>query len=537
MKVVIFDLDDTLYDYKLVHEKSLYKTFRYICNTYNVSLKKLGEIYKNVNEKIKYELNSTAASHSKDIYFKHIIEELKLPYKAVENVIDVYWNTFFNIIKPFKGVKTFIDNLRKMGLKIIVLTNYTMLYQMKKLKKLKLLDKIDKIYTSEEIGVEKPSEKMFYKILVENELKASECFMIGDNFNTDIQGAIKCGIFPFLFGESDKLNKKYITFKGYSELNDLFDSLFCSLKELSELCLHFGQRFDLTQAGGGNISVKFNLKETEIMFIKSSGVHLTEVTNKSNYTIIDNTKLRLEIDNPRDIKKYNYMGNKNRGSMETYMHSFLNVYTVHLHPMAVNRVLVNKDAKNILKTVYPEGLVIKYKTPGIELCKEIKKYYNNESVIFLLNHGIIVTHHDKMEVIKIVENLVEKFTNFVNKKLNYYKNVNLINERIKKDCVVHLSDASHVSCNFTFPDQVIYTGRVFKIKFIDEIDPETYIPCVVLIENYVYIVNTTYKKCLETESVLKAVYFINDKNDTVCLTENEISELQNSGAEKYRKLV
>ena len=59
------------------------------------------------------------------------------------------------------------------------------------------------------------------------------------------------------------------------------------LKDLVEISKYFGQRFDLTQAAGGNSSIKIGKK----MYIKSSGYSLSEVTYKNGYTILNNNKL------------------------------------------------------------------------------------------------------------------------------------------------------------------------------------------------------------------------------------------------------
>jgi rhamnose utilization protein RhaD (predicted bifunctional aldolase and dehydrogenase) len=71
-----------------------------------------------------------------------------------------------------------------------------------------------------------------------------------------------------------------------------------------------------------------------------------------------------------------------------------------LHPIQVNRILVTKEANSIIKEIYPDSLVIDYFTPGIKVCNEIKKIYDGEKVIFLINHGIIITSDNYDELYK-----------------------------------------------------------------------------------------------------------------------------------------
>ena len=59
------------------------------------------------------------------------------------------------------------------------------------------------------------------------------------------------------------------------------------LKDLVKISKYFGQRFDLTQAAGGNSSIKLGNQ----MYIKSSGYSLSEVSLDNGYTLLDNDKL------------------------------------------------------------------------------------------------------------------------------------------------------------------------------------------------------------------------------------------------------
>ena len=43
------------------------------------------------------------------------------------------------------------------------------------------------------------------------------------------------------------------------------------------------------------------------------------------------------------ITEYNFIGSL-RGSIETYMHAILKKYTIHLHPIQVNKILISNHA-------------------------------------------------------------------------------------------------------------------------------------------------------------------------------------------------
>ena len=67
-KGIIFDLDNTLYDYDRCHNFSIEIVFDYIKNKYN---KICNDVYKKVSNDLKNEVGPTASSHNKSIYFKH----------------------------------------------------------------------------------------------------------------------------------------------------------------------------------------------------------------------------------------------------------------------------------------------------------------------------------------------------------------------------------------------------------------------------------------------------------------------------------
>ena len=62
------------------------------------------------------------------------------------------------------------------------------------MKKSGIYDFFDVIITSESVGVKKPNKKIFEFALESVNAKASNCIMIGDNLEADIQGALNCGI-------------------------------------------------------------------------------------------------------------------------------------------------------------------------------------------------------------------------------------------------------------------------------------------------------------------------------------------------------
>ena len=559
---IIFDLDNTLYDYDICHKYALNKAIYYLLEYCRNDYEYINNLYLIIANRLKNELGNTAASHNKTIYFKQLIEELKLKYSLVTLITETYWNTFYNKMECFEGVKEFIEWNKLIGKKIGILTDYQTEYQIIKLKRLGLLTFVDVIITSEEVGIEKPSAKMFQTILRKMNLTADEVTMVGDNYKKDIQGAISIGILSYWFTRNDN-NKE---FNNFIVLHSKFKEIYNELNHLKTLSKYCGERFDLVQAGGGNSSVKVD----DWLFIKASGYNLSAIELNKGYVVIDNAKLKRDIanknDTEMDITSYNVIGTK-RGSIETFMHSILKKYTIHLHPIQLNRFLICKNARDICQSIYPDGLIIDYLTPGIKVCQAIKDVYNNEKVIFLINHGLIITCDSIEEIYTLLDDVLNKFEIELEHRelLSKYKHTNTISSAINstfvQENITYLCENVLINHylihkrtlfeeNITFPDALIYCGM--RILFVDDIpllpgaliDYKNFygeMPKIIVIskDNNIYITSHSLNKCKEIEEVLKANLFIldSDEKGKNYLPMEEICFLNNWDSEKYRKLL
>ena len=550
-KGIIFDLDNTIYDYNICHNFGLDSVFIYLKSTYpSINITQID--YEKIAINLKKELVNTASCHNKSIYFKHLLEHMNVGYTSFNAIHDIYWTSFYTKMICFDGVKEFIQWNKKQNIKIAILTDYETEYQIVKLERLGLLEYIDTIVTSEEIGKEKPSAQMFLYVLNKLSLPAENVIMIGDNFNKDILGAGDTGIFSYWFSQNKIKSPKYISFDCFKALLQDFISIYCDLVELTKISKYCGERFDLVQAGGGNISVK---TLNDWLVIKSSGYNLTNIDTKNGYSVLDNRKIHqdIEIGQQNDVTSYNVFGTK-RASIETYMHSILQKYTVHLHPIQVNRVLICETARDIINKVYPNSLIIDYLTPGILVCNKIKESYTNQNVIFLLNHGIIVTSDDINNIYRLIDDILitfereqklsgyfdkYKFTNIISATLNLKYNINNVSYLVE-DAIINtfFIQKKHLfKKNITFPDALVYCGMK-KLEGLQSLDDSNECPKIIIENNRLYISAISLAKCKEIEDVLKSELFILDSEmNKRYLPNEETNFLNNWDAEKYRKMI
>jgi putative hydrolase of the HAD superfamily len=195
-KAILFDLDNTLYDYDIPHKKSVDAVYKIFSKKVKISKKKFIELYKMSNEEIKHELAGTASAHNRILYFQRIVEKTHntIEPKIILQMYSEYWKVFLDNMKLKKGVLETLKKLQKSKIKIALVTNLTTKIQLKKMQKLKIEKYVDYFVTSEESGGEKPNSIMFLLTLNKLNLLPSEVVMVGDNLVADIEGANSVGI-------------------------------------------------------------------------------------------------------------------------------------------------------------------------------------------------------------------------------------------------------------------------------------------------------------------------------------------------------
>jgi len=165
-KAILFDLDDTLYDYHYAHSKALDAIYPLLAKYIKISKKKFLALYKMANDEIKNELAGTASSHNRVLYFQRVIEKTHntVEPKIILKMYKTYWDTFLNNMKIGKGVEQTLKLLQKMKIKIAIVTDLTAHIQLRKIDKLKLTKYVDYLVTSEEAGGENQMRLYFISI-------------------------------------------------------------------------------------------------------------------------------------------------------------------------------------------------------------------------------------------------------------------------------------------------------------------------------------------------------------------------------------
>ena len=226
-KAVLFDLDNTLYDYDTPHKKSLKEVHKILTNYISISFSRFIKLFNLAKCEIHRELAGSASSHNRVLYFQRLIEKTHntVEPSLILKLYKTYWDTLLKNINLRKGALGVLKQLKKKGIKIAIVSDLTTHIQLRKLEQLKISKYVDILVTSEEAGSEKPHAIMFLLALNKLNVSPHEAIMVGDNAIADVEGANFVGLYTVLLAKG-KLAKRYK--EDYRRSN-------CVIKNISEI--------------------------------------------------------------------------------------------------------------------------------------------------------------------------------------------------------------------------------------------------------------------------------------------------------------
>ncbi|AEH06729.1 TIGR02253 family HAD-type hydrolase [Methanothermococcus okinawensis] len=214
IKGVLFDLDDTLYDSSSFADRARREAIKMMIDA---GLKATEEEAYNVLQRIIKQKGSNYNKH-----FDDLVKAIMGHYepKIITMGIITYHNVKFALLRPYPDtIKTLIA-LKKMGLKLGVITDGITIKQWEKLIRLGIVDFFDEVITSEEFGLGKPNKEFFEYGIKKMDLNPDEAVYVGDRVDKDIIPANDVGMHAVRI-----LKGKYKNLDGNCayEVNNLFE--------------------------------------------------------------------------------------------------------------------------------------------------------------------------------------------------------------------------------------------------------------------------------------------------------------------------
>ena len=217
---VIFDLDDTLYSKSEV----FFKTFSQFA-TPSIDAESLYLTYQKRSdeafEKFSAGEISLSQSHLERVSntFKDV--GIELSSEKIQAFIKAYQDTLNAITLSEEWIEVF-QQCNKESYQIAILTNGPTNHQKNKLYQLNLSKWIpeDFWFISESIQAKKPSIQAFHH--VESKISADEYFMVGDDIQTDITGAIQANWHPIQFTKYHQMDAGKLSCDVAKKPKDVF---------------------------------------------------------------------------------------------------------------------------------------------------------------------------------------------------------------------------------------------------------------------------------------------------------------------------
>ena len=223
-KVILFDADETLFDFKKAEKEAFKNTMIEFGVSYDESYH--FNIYKEINTAIWKELEEGLITQEKlkTERFRRFIEKIEMDFNE-NDFATTYMKYLGEGSFLFEGAKELIEDLSDKYILSIV-TNGLTAVQERRVKKSVIAKYFKDIVISEEVGISKPNPDIFeHAINNLGKFSKDEVLMIGDSLNSDIRGGINYNIDTCWYNPNNAENKTNLrpTYEmvDYKELRNL----------------------------------------------------------------------------------------------------------------------------------------------------------------------------------------------------------------------------------------------------------------------------------------------------------------------------
>lgn len=318
---------------------------------------------------------------------------------------------------------------------------------------------------------------------------------------------------------------------------------FAALRAVSA---HLGRDPLLVQAAGGNTSVKSG----GVMWIKASGTWLRDAMEKDIFVPLDLEALTdaLGRDDPDCESCVRFVRHEMnpaqlRPSIETSVHGLMRQKVV-LHVHCVNTIawMIQKHAREKVAPLMA-GLrwaFVPYARPGLQLSRAIKAAIGPDTDVLLLqNHGLVVAADNVAGAAGLLREVVGRLrrpgVSFAAPDLGHFKALAQEGYSLPAGARCHgfalLPWAAPLACrNVYYPDHAVFLGT----QMPDQPEPKS---PVLIVPGRGVLIRSGAKPAVEPMlGCLTDVFCrLSPRDELKALTADEIAQLLNWDAEKYRQ--
>ena len=206
IKNIIFDLDDTLCDYRKARENAKSR-INEVLNTHYIDTDLFWDRFNRVNPVLFRQFADGAITRNeyRTRRFADALEGFNEKFGELTLELNhIYMQETNDRIALFDDSIPLMKALQAKEIEAVILTNGPSDSQRAKCRRLGLSRYIQRIYISEEIGFAKPNREAFKVVLRDLDAPTSEVLMVGDSIENDIEGAEQAGIQTVLIDRENK---------------------------------------------------------------------------------------------------------------------------------------------------------------------------------------------------------------------------------------------------------------------------------------------------------------------------------------------
>jgi putative hydrolase of the HAD superfamily len=208
LQVVAFDVDGTLYPNRAMYLLSVPFALRYFG-----ILSAFARVRKEIR---KVRPIDDFYRTQAELFARHRGIPVEKAAEIIESVIYGRWETLIKHVKPYPHVKETVEELKKAGLKLAVLSDFPL---REKLRYLGLEGYWDYAKSSEESGYLKPGSEPFQDLVAFFSVPPEEILYVGNSYKYDIDGAKAQGLAAAHLTKSAPWNSAAdFSFSDYREL-------------------------------------------------------------------------------------------------------------------------------------------------------------------------------------------------------------------------------------------------------------------------------------------------------------------------------
>jgi 2-haloacid dehalogenase len=219
-EIIIFDADDTLFDYsksELFALENAFQEYSIACNSH------LHESYKMINQQLwnEYEKGDISLSKLRVERFIRLCNMYSLDVDASQ-ISTTYIKYLGEGSFIIDGATELCNYLLTNGYRLAIISNGIKEVQLSRIQRSELSQVFEQVIVSEDTGYQKPHSGIFDYAFSKLKIQDKDRVMIvGDSISSDIQGGINYGIDTCWFNPSGKINKYDI--KPHFEIRKLED--------------------------------------------------------------------------------------------------------------------------------------------------------------------------------------------------------------------------------------------------------------------------------------------------------------------------